>query len=321
MLKIGLIGAGIISSRHIKGLMELDDVSIVGVADIVMERARDAAMSCGAQDFTDYKTMVDTVTMDGIIINLPHALHEEATLYCASRGIHIFVEKPLSVSVASCKSMIECCAENNVIMQVGHPQSYFMENIRARDYVLTHELGALCMITDVRTSFYFDENRPAWFFNKALSGGGILMNFGAHSLDKILYLTGSPIKEISGYMAKSFADFDIEGSAQMSLMTDSGVSATITLCGYNKHPVNETTLYFTKGVLRLSTGSKLEKLTPNGFETVCTSDTQFVFSSQMRDFIHGIKTKTPPRINGTYGLHIVSALEKIYVSNEILTTI
>ena len=316
MITIGIIGAGIISSRHIDALKAMDDVTIVGIADIVIERAVSFATDCGAKAYSDYKQMVMELSIDAIIINLPHSLHEECTLFCASKGIHIFVEKPLSVSKQSCEAMVECCQQNHVIMQVGHPQSFFPENICARDYVLSNELGTLCMIADVRSSFYFDDKRPAWFFQNKQSGGGILMNFGAHSLDKILYLTGSKIKKISGYLAKGLPNYEIEGSAQMSLITESGVSASVTLCGYNPNPVNETTLYFTNGVLRLSTGSKLEKLTENGFETVCTSNIKTVFSTQMDAFISAIKNNTSPAIDGNYGLHIVSALEEIYRSNN-----
>ena len=59
-----------------------------------------------------------------------------------------------------------------------------------------NRLGKLIRITEARNISYFN-NRPQWFLEKELAGGGMVMNYGAHSLDKIYYLTGSVISDIT----------------------------------------------------------------------------------------------------------------------------
>lgn len=312
MLNIGIIGAGIICSRHIVAIETLGNAKITGIADIVLSRAQHFASQCHASAFSDYLEMVDTLQLDAVIINLPHGLHESCALYCARKGIHIFIEKPLANTVYEGNNIVSACKENHVLLQVGHVQSFFPENILAREYILNKTLGELCMINDVRTSYYFHDTRPAWFFDPKLSGGGILMNFGAHSLDKILFLTGSQINSIQGTCTHENQEHSIDGSAQFFLTTTSGVSASVSLCGYHKNNENVTMLYFSHGVLRLSTGKCLELLTDEGFQEICTHNLELTFLNQMRCFLDSVTLQTPPAIDGAYGLAVLSAIEQIH---------
>lgn len=312
MLRFGIIGAGIISTRHLIALDKNPNTRTVAVADLDLEKARSAGEAYGAFAYTDYKEMIDKEAPDAVIINLPHHLHEESTHYCAQRGIHVLVEKPMSISAASCQAMIQVCQEFGTILQIGHVQRYFPENKKAKELIDSKALGDLLMIQDVRTSFYFADNRPKWFLDKKQSGGGILMNLGAHSIDKIKFLTGSPFVEVTGHCGFEHPDYSIEGNAQLFLRTTGGVTACVTLCGYHDLPVNETTLYFSGGVLKLNTGKNLEIWKDGAFQELAVTDEQLPFEEQLDDFLGAISGGLLPAADGPYSRDIISVIESIY---------
>src|SRR5699024_6817304 len=88
MLKVGMIGAGIISASHLAAVANHPDTCLAAVADLVEEKAHQAAEPYGARVYTDYEAMLAQEPLDLAIINLPHGLHEACVLACAGRGVH-----------------------------------------------------------------------------------------------------------------------------------------------------------------------------------------------------------------------------------------
>ena len=229
MFSVGMIGAGIIGASHLAAVAGHPDTRLAAVADIAPGRAQQAAAPYGAHAYESYEEMLEREKLELVIINLPHGLHEACVLACAEKGIHILLEKPMSVSYASCLRMNEACEKNGVLLQVGHVQRYIPQNRAARALIESGKLGALAMISDLRTNNYFQPGRPRWFLEKAMAGGGISINYGAHSLDKICYLTQSDIAWAMGSCTYLQPGTDVDGSAQMLLRTSSGISASISL--------------------------------------------------------------------------------------------
>ncbi len=314
MIRVGIIGAGKVCLRHAKALHLNKDVKIQAVADIIESRTEDISNQFGAKPYSDYKKMVIEEDLDAVIINLPHKLHKESVIFCADRGLHTFVEKPMAVSGKDCKAMIEAAQKNNVILMIGHIQRYFPENIMAKELIQSESLGKLVMITDVRNTLYFTDDRPKWFFDKEISGGGILMNFGAHSLDKLKWLTDSNIKHITGKTESLEPKFNIDGNAQVFVELENGVTAVMSFSGYNNIPVNETTIYLTKGVIKLNTGRGISVSHCEKSEVVEILSKEDPFKLQIDAFINSVKYGLESPISGGYGREIVEALESVYCS-------
>lgn len=312
MFTVGMIGAGIIGASHLAAVAAHPDTRLAAVADLVPERARQAAAPYGARAYTCYEEMLDAETPDLAIINLPHALHEECVLACAARGVHILLEKPMSVSHTSCLRMNDACDRAGVLLQVGHIQRYLPQNRAARALVESGSLGTFAMICDLRTNNYFTPQRPAWFLQRAAAGGGISMNYAAHSLDKICYLTQSRIAWASGSCTWLQPGTDVDGSAQLLLRTESGVSASVSLCGYAVEPIDETMLFFSKGALRLHTGRDLSVTYGGGYQAVDTSAWPDAFAAQWADFVAGVRQGRILHCDGAYGAAILKIIETLY---------
>ncbi len=310
-LRIGLIGAGAIAEAHAEALAGIPGVSCVCTADLNRKRLAQFRHTYGTVPYTDYREMATKEMPDAVVISLPHALHEEAAVYCLNHGISVLLEKPMANTSAQCKNIIHAAEESGAMLMIGHIQHYFPENNKAKELICSGKFGKLASITDIRNIYYFTGERPKWFFDRQLSGGGILLNYGAHSLDKIQYITGLHIQNITGKTAQQLDGFEIEGNAQLFVQYEQNVTAVISYCGYKGPMFNETTFYMTEGVIRLQTGVGLWASTGDDFYPVPVEPAN-EFRLMWEDFIHSLRTGAPSPIPGECGLSVVEAIEQVY---------
>jgi predicted dehydrogenase len=314
--KIGLIGAGIIADYHLEALKELKHkLTAVAVADINEDRGRGMADQYNLHFYKDYKEMVKKEKPDIVVIALPHFLHKEVAIWCAQNKCHILLEKPMALNSQECELIIREAAFNQSKLLVGHTQHYLPENILVKEMIDSESFGQLVMINDTRHLFYFNENRPEWFLDKDKSGGGILMNLGAHSIDKIQWLTGSRITKVKASVSHHGNRGNIEGSGVVFLETSKGIPATISQSGYPGVPKNETEFIFTNGMIKLSPEGVWVSEN-GGYRQVTIENKRNPFVLQFEDLLESIELDTEPGCSGNYARTIIVAIETIYHSHE-----
>lgn len=316
MLKIGLIGCGAISDGHIIAFETIDDANIAAACDINEKNLARVCERTGAAGYSDYKQMLKEEHLDLAVITLPHGLHCEAACYCAEAGIDVFLEKPMALNSGECKKIIDVCKKCGVMLWIGHLQKYMPANVFAKKLIDSGELGELVGFSEVRNGEYFTEKRPKWFGIKAMSGGGIMMNLGAHALDKMKYFSDSDIAEISGSI-HMHAGFDCEDGVQSFVKMKNGVVGTITLIGHTTHNDYETILYLSNGEIRIRLeNSNIIEYCKNG-EPMQKHDVKqgagWGMTYQMQDVIRALRKKDKtPAVGGEYGLDIIKAVKKLY---------
>jgi predicted dehydrogenase len=313
-----VIGAGKIAGIHLQSLHENGRTELAAVADIDPQKAESAASSYGISAYTDYKEMVLTEKPDIAVITLPHFLHKESAIWCASHGCHVLVEKPMAMNVRECIEMNEAARTSGITLAVGHMQHYYPVNRKAKEIIESGRLGKLVMVIDRRWSDYFTEDRPSWFLNKAQSGGGIVINIGSHSIDKLQWLTGSRVTSVKASLTYFGDRGDVEGSASLQMKTDSGVDANISLSGYRNVMTNETELLFTDGQLKIEGSRKLwiSDKDSKSFELIVTDYQPGAFQAQWDDLLDAIDNGHEPGISGRYGQSVAAAVAAVYRSHE-----
>ena len=317
MLKIGMIGAGGIAENHCNAFEKINGVCLAAVCDIVKEKAIVFADKYNIPYYTDYKQMVNKEKPDIILINLPHGLHKEAAVYCINKGIHVFIEKPMANTVEECMAIIDAANRMGVKVAVGHLQRYFNENRLAKEIIDLGKYGKIVSIVDNRTINYFTEQRPEWFFSKKQAGGGIMMNFGAHSLDRLKFLTDREITDIYGVTFQHMPDIEVEGNAQILVKLGQDCSAVINFCGYTATPSNETTIYLERATVYLETGVRVRLALPDEEAKVLTvQNPQNTFVSMWNDYIDAISNNTVPVLSAEYAMDIIRNIETVYSQNE-----
>ncbi|WJH34158.1 Gfo/Idh/MocA family oxidoreductase [Paenibacillus sp. CC-CFT747] len=235
-------GGGGIAVRHLEAMQEIEGLVPVAVAEIREERASELASQFRINAYTDYRVMIEKERPDLVIIALPHFLHKEASLFAAAQGCHILLEKPMALTTEECDDIIQAVRESGTILMVGHTQHYIAENLAAKDLVDSGELGELVMIQEVRHVPYDRPDRPGWFFEKSKAGGGILTNLGSHSIDKIQWLTGSPVTRVKASVHHGMNRGDVEGAGMAFLETAAGIPAVMVQSGYQGSPAMKPNL-------------------------------------------------------------------------------
>ena len=196
-LRFGMIGSAAgIAASHVKALTQLPGASIVGMADVAVERGEARAREVGCPFFADYRAMLDTVRPDVAVICAPHPFHAALAIDCLEAGAHVLVEKPLAVSVSEADAMIAAADRAGHLLAVCFQQRFRPVVEHARALIESGAIGdivrVLCVEPWFRTQFYYDS--AAWRGTWRGEGGGVLMNQGPHPLDLLCHLVGAPAK-------------------------------------------------------------------------------------------------------------------------------
>lgn len=314
MIRIGLVGAGIIGKMHAEAIQNNAACVLAGVADVVPARAEEVAG--GAPFFTDYKAMWERTKPDAVIINLPHFLHCEASVYFLLRGVHVLVEKPMANTVAECDAMLQAAQKGGAMLAVGHVQRYFPAYEVLKRCCETQELGALTMVTEIRNTDYFT-NRPAWFLQKECAGGGIVMNYGAHTLDKLFYTTNLAVEDVTAVLSNHLTQDNVEATAQVLLRMEQGISVSASYCGCHVPNYYETVFYFTHGAIKTDGGERIWLGKDGAYmELPVPGQSGTFLEKQLAEFIKLLHGEPCSIASGLYGRSVVEVLERIYRAAE-----
>ncbi len=316
MVNVGIIGCGKIAGSHITALLKIEDARISAVCDVDEGKCRSFAKKYGVNAYFSYEEMAEKENLELVIICLPPAFHGDCVRFCAEKGINVFVEKPMGLNDSDCRSMIDACAKNEVMLWVGHMQCYSRENVIAKKLVNSGKYGELVSISEIRSCSYPSPASPKWLMNKKIAGGGILYNFGAHTLDMVKYITESEVASCNCNV--SLHQEGTENVAVGMLKLENGVTVTFNLvgsCNVNRY---EIILYLTKGEIRIKPRQNISVCGQDGvFEKISDANEdngslpwQYL---QLYDVISAVKTKKA-KVDGEYGLGIIRNLEDLYSS-------
>lgn len=305
MIRIGMVGAGGIAKSHADAIKLNPDCKLVAVADVNKERADTMAAEHGALSYTDYKDF-DCSAIDGVILNLPHYLHCEVSIYFLERGVHVLCEKPMANTVEECDRMIAAAQKSTAKLAIGHVQKYYTAAEEVKKIIDSKRFGDLVMIHETRTKDYLSK-RPAWFLQKRLSGGGIAMNLGAHSLDRILYTTGLSVQEVHAITDNPVSNDDVETTAHVLLKLENKVSATVTLCGTHVPACHDTVYYFTDGVVKIE-GKDLFVYENGAF--INYGGEYNLIARQLEEFVKFVRGEASEICTPEYGREIIRILKK-----------
>jgi Predicted dehydrogenases and related proteins len=191
-LQIGIVGCGgIANNKHLPALKKLaDKCEIVAFCDIIKERAEKAAKEYGtsaARTFTDYNEMYKDENLDVIHVLTPNVVHCPATVAAFEAGKHVLCEKPMAHSTEDAKKMIDAWKKSGKKFTIGY-QNRFRDEIQSLHKAC--EEGELGDIYYAKAHAVRRRAVPTWgvFPNKALQGGGPLIDIGTHALDITLWM-------------------------------------------------------------------------------------------------------------------------------------
>ena len=233
-VRCAIIGLGM-GKFHYKGFSESEGAEVVAVADLAEDRMVPFAEKLGKDAcFTDYQTMLKEVKPDLVSVALPNKLHEEVTIAALEAGANVLCEKPMAMKVEQAVRMKKTAERCGKQLGINLNQIYAAETEAIKNWI---EAGNLGEIYHGFTSWTRQDGIPGfggWFGQKALSGGGPLIDLGVHRLSIAMWLMGDPEPErVVGYTHHHFGlprakaenkAFDVEDFAAGSIRFKNGAS-------------------------------------------------------------------------------------------------
>ncbi|MDR2102966.1 MAG: Gfo/Idh/MocA family oxidoreductase [Treponema sp.] len=198
-LRAAIIGCGkIANGAHLGPLSKMKDVEIKYAVDIIKERAEAAKENYGVQHaLTDYKTALQDKEVEVVYVLTPNFSHYTITMDALRAGKHVFCEKPITINYALSREMADEANKRNLILNIGVCNRYNKSVELIKDYVAQGKLGELYHIYCSFRSYRAIPGLGGAFTSKESSGGGVLIDWGIHFLDLILYITGVKIQTVT----------------------------------------------------------------------------------------------------------------------------
>lgn len=178
-LSVGVIGVGHLGSLHAKMFSELSTSRLVGVFDTDVQRANEKASMYGCSAFSSLDEMLKNV--NAVSIAAPTTLHSEIAREAIMRGIHVFIEKPITTTIEEARELIALSKQHHVKIQVGHIERFN---------------PALLALEKFNINPVFVESHRLAQFNPRGTDVAVVLDLMIHDIDIILSFVKSPVKSI-----------------------------------------------------------------------------------------------------------------------------
>jgi len=211
LLRLGVVGVGVMGSNHARVIAELPGVEFVGVADPDRPQANFVAETLGCAAVGDLDELIE-LGIDAATIAAPTHLHHDLALACIRRGIHVMVEKPIASSAEEGRSIIAAAHRAGVILMVGHVERFNPAVAAIKEAIHGEDILSIA-ITRVGP------------FPPRMSNVGVVIDLAVHDIDLIRWFTDSDIIEVQPQLSSAVAER--EDIALLQFRTASGVLAHI----------------------------------------------------------------------------------------------
>jgi predicted dehydrogenase len=246
-LRFGLVGAGGIAQAYAQAFATSDEAQLVAVADVVPAAAQTMAEAFGCKGFTSYRAMANGLKLDAVIICTPPVTHTEVCVYFLQRHIPVLCEKPLSIDGAGARTIIDAARRANVKFTMASKFRYVDDVVKAKAIVTAGLLGEIILFENAFTSRVDMANR--WNARPAISGGGVLIDNGTHSVDLVRYFLG-PVADVQVVEGKRSQGLAVEDTVRIFVRSTAGVLGSIDLSwSINKEQETYINIYGTQGTL------------------------------------------------------------------------
>lgn len=140
-------------------------------------------------NYQNFDTIAQNPDIDIVYVILPVALHKEYTIRAAKAGKHVICEKPMAVTVKDCEEMVAACKKANRLLSIGYRMHFDPYALELKRIYQKQTYGKLKAF-EAANGFFYNGDPKAWRLNKALAGGGSLMDMGIYTIQAARFTTG-----------------------------------------------------------------------------------------------------------------------------------
>ncbi len=323
-MKVAVIGAGYWGPNLIRNFLSLDEVEMVIACDRDEDRLAKMRKSFyGIETSTDYETIIDQADVDIIVIATPVSTHHEIAKRALTAGKHVFIEKPMTSSVAEAEELISLAEQRNLKLFVDHTFIYTGAVRKMKEIITSGRLGELYYFDSVRINlglFQHDVN--------------VIWDLAPHDLSIMDYLLQQQPKAVSA-IGSCHVGNDLEDIAYLTLEFENNLLAHFHVNWLAPTKIRQTLIGGTKSMIVYDDTEASEKVkiydkgidvtTREGvYDTLVQYRTGDMLSPKLdqeealavgtRHFLDCILNDKQPLTDGHAGLNVVRILEASTVS-------
>ncbi|MBC7960030.1 MAG: Gfo/Idh/MocA family oxidoreductase [Vallitaleaceae bacterium] len=224
-IKVGIIGCGWFGNFHTDNLLKMERVEVVAFASSNSEKLKAIGEKVkGSRLYSSHKEMFEKEPhLDAVFICVPPDCHGDVEILAARKGIHLYVEKPIEVSLEKAHEIEAAINQAGIICSVGYQERYNPEVENIRIYIKDKKIGL--------ASGRWVGGMPGvhWWRRKEKSGGQIVEQ-STHIFDMLRYFFGDAQNVYSTAMkgiVENVPEYDIEDASSTTVIFKSGVIATV----------------------------------------------------------------------------------------------
>jgi len=314
------IGCGYWGPNLIRNLNSIPDCNVDVCSDLEIKNLlRMQRLFPGIIATIDYKDILQTKEIDGVIIATPVSTHYQLARECLLANKHVLVEKPLAASRDECLDLMDTAKQMNRVLMVGHTFEYATAVNKIKDILQKGELGEILYISSSRLNL--------GLFQRDIN---VVWDLAPHDISIILFLLEKEPLSVNG-QGKAHIFEDVEDVATATLNFDNGEIAFLHQSWLDPCKVRKMTIVGTKKMLVYDDTHPNEKIKifDKGIDAPPHYDTygefQFayrygdIYSPRLDDrepvrvecehFLECIRDQKTPRSDGRSGLRVVNILE------------
>jgi predicted dehydrogenase len=282
-LRVGVTGLGVMGSRHADDILQgnVPGLQLTAVADAIPGRAQSFAEGkSGVSAYEDTETMIASGVIEALIIATPHFSHTTLGASALKAGLHVLVEKPISVHKADCEILEAAHSGTNRVFAAMFNMRTDPKYIKIKQLIDSGELGRInrmsWIVTDwFRTEAYYRSGdwRATW----TGEGGGVLLNQCPHQLDLWQWFFGMP-KHIRAFCQFGrFHDIEVEDDVTAFMEYENGATGIFVTTTGESPGTNRLEIAGEKGRLVLENG-RIEFIRNDGETSTFARETDLRFA-------------------------------------------
>jgi len=178
-IRIGVAGAGSLGFHHARISRDLPGAKMMGIFEVSPDRAREVSDELGVRAFESLEALLDEI--DALVVATPTLTHADVAVAALSRGIHVFVEKPIAHDLEEADRILDAASQGGALVQVGHVERFNTALIAAAPYL--------------DDPLFIESHRLAPFSERG-TDVAVVLDLMIHDVDLVASLVGKPVTDI-----------------------------------------------------------------------------------------------------------------------------
>jgi dTDP-4-amino-4,6-dideoxygalactose transaminase/predicted dehydrogenase len=315
-IRVAIVGCGQMGRWHLDSYKTNPRVELVGFVDTSIDRAEQFAREVGGTAHKSHKELLEKESLDAASLCTVPSTHRDIAIDLLDAGVNVLCEKPLAISVAQAEEMSRRAKEQNRLLFTAFKFRFHDEVRRAKELI---DAGSLGKILNFRLMFggHIDMNGQ-WYSQKALSGGGIIMDNGPHAADLMCFLFGG-VKSITAQVGSS-QHLEVEDTAKLDVCMENQTVGTSDLSwSVRVPPRSYLEIYGEDGAATLDPeGISFKFKTYSEWKRVANQvDAKGAFARQIHYFVDAVLGNNPLSLGNGEGVASQRVIEAAYQSVEL----